>query len=119
MPTILKDLDKSLNYETGTFAATGALTGTLRYTLVGKQVTIWWPSLAHSSSATPASAADCIPAHLRPDTFTNNIYIASTVVVRRLEIDSAGTMGFQYLDWGGSPSAQTGTGQGSITYIIP
>ena len=105
-------------YETGSFAATGGLTGTFSYVLVGKLVTIGWPNLTHASSATPSTVAGCIPSHIRPVGFTNNCYLANTAVVRRLEAASDGSLGFQFTDYAGSPSAQTATAQGSITYII-
>jgi hypothetical protein len=91
---------------------------TLRISRIGKQVTLIFPSLAHSSSSAPASAAGIIPAGYRPPHTVTNMYTGVTASVNIVAVGATGTLSFEYRDWNGSLVARTDTQVGTLTWNV-
>ena len=107
-----EELDISSN---GDFSAAQPV---LRIVKIGALVTLTWPSVAHTSDSTPASASGFIPAAYRPAYNLYNTYLSQGATVHRVNILSNGTLSFEYLNWSGTLTAQTTTVAGSVSWVV-
>ena len=89
----------------------------LRISRVHKTVTLIWNNLAHTSSSFP-TAAGFIPASYRPPHEIRNMYSFINSATRVVVVGSNGTLGFFYLDSTFVAFATTGTGVGSISWVV-
>ena len=102
---------------TTTVVDSGDFTGTVYLAKSGRNVTMTWGAMSHSSSVNPSSAAGAIPAAYRPVTDTNALTIALSGSVRQVLVYGTGTFTFYSRDWAGSDAAVTTTGRGSISWV--
>ena len=76
-------------------------------------------NIAHASSTGTPSDAGFIPVEYRPTNYnTFNTYLQTSAGVRRIGIQSDGTVTFSYTDWAGVGFSDTSTNRGSATWII-
>lgn len=90
----------------------------LRIVRSGKIVTLTWPLLAHTSISNAVSSATFIPADYRPAHEACSTYRASSSLVRMSTISTGGQMNFEYFNWAGTPTADTSTGFGSMSWVV-
>lgn len=113
-------------YKTETVAisssGSAALTGTLRCTRVGNNVTINSETsggLTHSSSGSFSSAAAVIPAAYRPTQAVSVLFRSTASTVNAVTINTDGSISLLYRDWAGAPTSLTATGENfSISFNI-
>lgn len=105
-------LDISSN---GSFSAAQAL---LKITRIGNVVTLTWPDLANTSSATPSTSAGFIPAIYRPSSTARNVFAISGTRFQAVDIAPDGTMSFAFFNWSGSAQSAGSSAGGSVSWVI-
>jgi hypothetical protein len=90
----------------------------LRLARVGSVCTLTWPSLAHSSDNTPASATGFIPECCRPNDNLFSVYYTSIVDIRRIKVQTDGEISMYYLNWSGSSVNDTETAPGTVSWVV-
>jgi len=105
--------------ENTSFLAGGDLTGTVYIARSGKIVSMTWGHLTHSSSNNPSSAAGVIPAAYRPVASCDSVYTAYSFGTALIVVFTSGAFEFEYIDWDGSLFTATGTGPGTVSWVIP
>lgn len=90
----------------------------IRLDRTSKQVSLSFASLAHSSSATPATASGIIPSGFRPNATITSVYNMDGSRVYSVSVAADGTLSFSYRDWAGSASAATATLAGTVSWTV-
>lgn len=83
----------------------------------GRNVTLTFPDLAHSSVTTASSASGFIPALYRPIIPVRNITSMSSTIQREADVATNGTFSVTYRNHSGSAAASTSTSTGTISWI--
>ncbi len=111
-----------ISYSTTTISATsGDITsGSFFISKLGNQVTITATGqIGHNNVVGPESAAGFVPAEYRPSSNVSNVYGVSTGRVMRVNVESDGTIGFDYHNWSGTAVANSNSDTApSITYYV-
>lgn len=87
-------------------------------TIAGTKVDLFIRSLTHQLSPT-ASSAVFIPTEFRLPADIGNVYMFSTVQIRKIVVGRDGKISFQYLDWNGAQWSGTTTVACSVSWFIP
>jgi len=87
---------------------------------IGDKVTITSTALiSHTAGVSANSATGLIPTRFRPSSDVYNIYYSGGSAIRRVKIDSDGSIGFQYVNYSGVGVSQSSTAVTiSISYVI-